>query len=449
VKPKNLYAAAAVLALAVGVGLLTPSGTAHAQPPLVPHYECYDLLPTGPPAIFPPVTLETQFGVEEVGLGPMPVRLCLPALKNGEGDLNVPHVECLPIAGDAPDKVVTLTTQFGVQRDVRVGPPISMCMPATKAISPQEPQGPPPLVPHYECYEISGEAPDVTPVAIQTQFGTHQGVVVGEPTRLCLPALKNGEGSLQAPHVECFQILADPPGPPPVLVNLWTQFGLQTPWIVGPAVELCVPALKEVVPPTPIPAGQYQVVIDCDGFYAGAASLTLTLNNNDVKTFPLSLNCSPGGQARQTFKAPSDWNDSKLNYWCSSTKPTTPPPPPPLNTLDIRVPPRVDLDKWYALQCPSTGIGHPPSPTPTPTGTPPPEPPIPTVIPTAAPGVPRVQIDRVPVGGIAEVAGAEAAALGATDSGGSSGTTYAVIAGIAGVALLGAGGWYARRRWLS
>ena len=54
-----------------------------------------------------------------------------------------------------------------------------------------------------------------------------------------------------------------------------------------------------------------------------------------------------------------------------------------------------------------------------------------------------------PIGGIAEVAGAETSALGATDSGGSSGTTYAVIAVVAGVALLGAGGWYARRRWLS
>jgi len=54
------------------------------------------------------------------------------------------------------------------------------------------------------------------------------------------------------------------------------------------------------------------------------------------------------------------------------------------------------------------------------------------------------------IGGIAEVSDAEASALGATASGGSSGTTYAVIAGIvAGALMLGAGGWYARRRWLS
>ena len=54
------------------------------------------------------------------------------------------------------------------------------------------------------------------------------------------------------------------------------------------------------------------------------------------------------------------------------------------------------------------------------------------------------------IGGIAEVSDAEASTLGATASGGSSGTTYAVIAGIvAGALMLGAGGWYARRRWLS
>ena len=54
------------------------------------------------------------------------------------------------------------------------------------------------------------------------------------------------------------------------------------------------------------------------------------------------------------------------------------------------------------------------------------------------------------IGGIAEVSDVDASALEATASGGSSGTTYAVIAGIvAGALMLGAGGWYARRRWLS
>jgi len=310
-KTKNLCLVAAVMALSMVTGLLTSSGTAHAQLPTVPHYECYDLLPTGPLSPLPPmVTLETQFGVEEVQLGPMPARLCLPAIKNGHGSLepSVPHVECLPIAGSSRNRIVDLETQFGTQTHVGVGPPIQMCMPANKAISPAMPSEQVPLVPHYECYAISGTAPVFPPVAIETQFGMHQGVVVGPPTRLCLPAIKNEEGELEdledVPHVECFQILANPPGPPPVLVNLWTQFGPQMPWVVGPALELCVPVLKEPV--------------------------------------------------------------------------------------------------------------------------------------------------FLPIGGIAEAPDADASSLEATTSGGSSGTTYAAIAGIAaGVVLLGAGGWYARRRWLS
>jgi len=55
-----------------------------------------------------------------------------------------------------------------------------------------------------------------------------------------------------------------------------------------------------------------------------------------------------------------------------------------------------------------------------------------------------------PVGGIAEAPDVDASALGATDSGGSSSATYAVIAVVAvGLIVLGTGGWYARRRWLS
>lgn len=81
--------------------------------------------------------------------------------------------------------------------------------------------------------------------------------------------------------------------------------------------------------------------------------------------------------------------------------------------------------------------------------------PPPVGTPAAWPGnnvacAPLIVNVTVPVGGVAEAADAGASALGATASGGSSNTTYAVIAGIAaGVVLLGAGGWYARRRWLS
>ena len=200
--------------------------------------------------------------------------------------------------------------------------------------------------------------------------------------------------------------------------------------------------------PTPIPAGNYRIVIDCNAYYAGATGLTFTLNGTPLPgaTPALSLKCSPDGQARQNIQAGQSWNDFKLQYWCTTGAPAGTPTP---NTLDV--PPSAELDTWYASICPSTGITHP-SPTPTPGG-PSPTPtntPTPGPSPTPTPKNAEVQIDLVPVGGIAETSDVDAAALGATDSGGSSGTTNAVIGGIAvGLIVLGTGGWYARRRWLS
>jgi len=76
------------------------------------------------------------------------------------------------------------------------------------------------------------------------------------------------------------------------------------------------------------------------------------------------------------------------------------------------------------------------------------EAPTATPTPTAPTPTPRPPTPTPYIGGIAEAPDLDTSALEATASGGSSGTTYAVIAGIAaGVALLGAGGWYARRRW--
>lgn len=55
-----------------------------------------------------------------------------------------------------------------------------------------------------------------------------------------------------------------------------------------------------------------------------------------------------------------------------------------------------------------------------------------------------------PVGGIAEVVGGADAPLSPTSGSGTSTATYAALAGgIAAVVLaIGAGGWYARRRWV-
>ena len=310
-KPKNLCLVAAVMALSMVTGLLTSSGTAHAALATVPHYDCYNSGPVSQPPTLPLyLTLETQFGTHEVSIAPVYADLCLPALKSldggqhWEGSLSAAHVECVPImAGHPAGKIVKLTTQFGVQKNVTVGKPIETCMPATKSLT--GPPGTPPTAPHYECYEINGPSPlePGTAVTVTDQFLPPQGtqVEIGNPTRLCLPAKKNGVGDLTVPHVECFEIKYGPVADR--FVYLLTQFGPYQEVHVDNARELCVPVLKEM---------------------------------------------------------------------------------------------------------------------------------------------------GVSIGGIAEAPDADASALEATASGGSSTTTYAAIAGIAAVAvLLGAGGWYARRRWLS
>jgi hypothetical protein len=238
--------AAASMILLLSVTLRSGSGHAATPTPLptVPHYKCYQISGTAP--VVSPVDLETQFGLDEdVSVGP-PTRLCLAATKNGEGSLTEPDVECYQITGQPARRSVNLKTQFGSIGSVSVGSPNELCVPVTKAVAPAPAPSPVPTVPHYECYDIPGNAPAVPAVLLETLFGSEPGMLVGAPTRLCLPALKNGEGSLDVPHVECFGITGPPAAPIPPL-NLRTQFGTTTNVPVEDPKELCVPAIKHVL----------------------------------------------------------------------------------------------------------------------------------------------------------------------------------------------------------
>jgi len=224
------------------------------------HYAAFSIF--GDPPFVPPVDLETQFG-EELGVevGP-PVTLMAPALKNGEGTLDATHLKCYEIASsEDPFHLVDLTTQFGLEEDVEVGPARELCVPAAKEVIEPFPAPPGPLEtePHYKCYEITGAALGI-PVEVVTQFGIEPVVILDVPTRLCAPALKNGEpGNLDDyPHLKCYDI---PPGPPTgYIVNLETQFGLEPMVEVGPALRLCMPAVKDLVcQPTAMPP------VDTDG----------------------------------------------------------------------------------------------------------------------------------------------------------------------------------------
>jgi hypothetical protein len=104
-------------------------------PPASPHCTCYEIAGTAP---VPPISVDllTQFGNEPaVPVGP-PRFLCLPTVKtvgpDSFGSLQEPHLKCYDIPGSDPPHVVTLTTQFGIEPNLPVGPADLLCIPAKK-----------------------------------------------------------------------------------------------------------------------------------------------------------------------------------------------------------------------------------------------------------------------------------------------------------------------------
>ena len=179
------------VALAV-LGLAQGGAKPAAAQPLTPHYECYNIPGTAP---IPPVAvmLETKFGVEPMVHVGQATELCLPAAKNVPPIPNVPHLKCYNIEGEKAGRMVTLQTQFGTQQGVVLGNAKLLCVPALKTVvSPPEPppSGPLATVPHYKCYEILSGGNDPGTVMLQTQFGTESGVNVGPSRFLCLSAIK-------------------------------------------------------------------------------------------------------------------------------------------------------------------------------------------------------------------------------------------------------------------
>ncbi len=209
------------------------------------HYQCYDIFPQEPPPV-PIAMLETQFGPDLAELGPS-AQLCAPAIKNGEGDLLDPHLKCYDIYGTDPDVVVNLETQFGVEENVEVGPARKLCLAAAKeVIFPiQVPPGPLADL-YYECFDISATGHDPSAVvSVEDQFGFRPSVDVGLAELLCAPALLEGMGTPDAPHLKCYQV--PPYFPGEYWMNLETFFGFEYEVMLGESRWLCTEALKEVV----------------------------------------------------------------------------------------------------------------------------------------------------------------------------------------------------------
>ena len=103
---------------------------------------------------------------------------------------------------------------------------------------------------HLECYSIKPEQ-RFTPlsVTVETQFGTHVGVLAKKPIRLCLPAKKTGGGTDPLPptavrHFLCYKVKfrfranTD--------VRLTDQFGILRERVFRPQL-LCTPVEKTVL----------------------------------------------------------------------------------------------------------------------------------------------------------------------------------------------------------
>jgi hypothetical protein len=246
-----LFASTLALLLAMlvsgGVSLLSSSTTASADELATePHYRCYDISgDVHNPGV--QVTVEDQFGHGDVTVGPAHW-LCAPALKDGEGNLSAPHLKCYDVVdGHEPKTDVSLKTQFGTENEVQVGQAAELCVPVAKGAEGTPPDPPAAGLPHYQCYDISANGHTIgAEVGLEDQFHNTPAVPVTDAMEMCAPALKDGDGDLDAPHLKCYDI-SDLAQGPFGSVSLATQFGDEDPVDVDLAQRLCVPALKRAV----------------------------------------------------------------------------------------------------------------------------------------------------------------------------------------------------------
>lgn len=274
-----------------------------------------------------------------------------------------------------------------------------------------------PLAPVYKCYNITGGAPEVLPVTVETQFGVREDLVVGVPSLLCLPAAIVPEPIPEVPHLKCYDILGDYAGK---TVNLETQFGVEENVAVGQALELCLPANKasppDVPPPPPLTAAHYECY-DIDGAPLGATlPPVLTqfgIEEGVVVVDPARL-CAPALKNGE-----GDLTATHLKCYNVTGPPLDPPK-------------EVNLVTQFGVE-PDVLVAGPP-------------------VRLCVPAV--KQVVGPAVGGIAEgpgLAGTSAEEAGtAAESSGWSSASYAALAGglAAAVVVLSAGAWYARRRLL-
>jgi hypothetical protein len=208
------------------------------------HFQCYEI--HRPNFNRTGVTLDDAVGTGTVTIK-RAKRLCAPVDKNGE-DPTAPadpkHLTYYTIKQTSrftKVKQVTVENQFGTQK-MALAKPDRMLVPTAKSLV-----GPPgPLaarIDHYKCYKVAGAKLKRSGVTITDQFGSLV-VDVKKPLHLCLPAIKNDEGTLVDPSTAlmCYKVNGRAQiDPPPPVLKTDNQFGPDSYDIFGPR-DLCLPS---------------------------------------------------------------------------------------------------------------------------------------------------------------------------------------------------------------
>ena len=271
----------------------------------------------------------------------------------------------------------------------------------------------PPVVPSdYECYSITGTAPNVS-VQLQTQFADVDQVTVGNALWLCEPAGKNGEPIPPgAPDLECYVTAGVDPQH---RVNLESAQFPDKPELdvpVGKAGLICAPVTKQVwgpeTPiPTPGPQPQPSPHYECFQIAGDSINKSVTLQTQfDSEPVGVTVEypewlCAPAIKTLPGGEPEGDleWPHLKC-YFISGLEPGV-----PVNLLtQFDVSPQMRWVGRANMLCipVEKTVVYPPSPTPTETPTPsntptetpaasntPTKTPTPTITPTGGPSWPE------------------------------------------------------------
>jgi hypothetical protein len=256
---------------------------------------------------------------------------------------------------------------------------------------------------HYKCYQIPPQSIVPTPplVTLETQFGVEQGVRVLQSQFLCPPAIKTflpnpPQGNLNDPHLKCYGIqstLTPTNEDPPQIVTLTDQFGTQTGVAVGPALFLCMPALKAIAPA--LPSGMLPTVphYKCYQITDSTPSHVVTLDTQfgtepNVIVAQAQLLCAPAIKTKEIPGGQPEGSLTASHLKCYQLQNVGPPPGVMVNLLtQFGMENLVPVGPAQMLcQAVAKDVTFPtPTPTPTPSPTPSPTPPPPTPTPSPTP----------------------------------------------------------------